>query len=55
MGTAGFLVALMGVLFSWLPGVNLILLVPGPIIFFHWHFKRPRGLAIAGFLSQFLI
>ncbi len=56
VGTAGFLVALMGVLFSWLPGLNLILWFLGLLFSFIGIFKRPRGLAIAGiFISIFNI
>ena len=54
IGTAGFLVALMGVLFSWLPGVNLILWFLGLLLSFIGIFKRPRGLAIAGFIISFV-
>lgn len=50
IGTAGFVVALMGVLLSWLPGVNLIIWSLGLVLSFIGIFKRPRGFAIAGFI-----
>jgi len=50
VGTAGFVVALIGVLFSWLPGANLILWFLGLLLSFIGIFKRPRGLAVAGII-----
>lgn len=48
LGTAGFVLALLSLLFSWTPVVNWILWVLGFIFSFIGIFKSPRGLAIAG-------
>ena len=39
---------------SWLPGVNAILWFIGLMLSFFGMFKRPRGLAIIGFLISIL-
>lgn len=54
IGTAGFVLALICALFSWLPGVNLILWSLGLLFSFIGLFKRPRGLAVAGFLISII-
>lgn len=48
LGTAGFVLALLSLLFSWTPVVNWILWVLGFIFSLIGIFKSPRGLAIAG-------
>lgn len=54
MGTAGFVLALISALFSWVPGVNLIIWLLGLLFSFIVMFKRPRGLAIAGFIISII-
>lgn len=48
VGTAGFVLALCGIFFSWIPGFNWILWALGFIFSFVGIFRKPRGLAIAG-------
>ena len=45
LGTAGFILALLGLIFSWVPGLGWAL---GLIFSFVGIFRTPRGLAIAG-------
>ena len=54
VGTAGFVIALICACLSWLPGVNAILWFIGRMLSFFGMFKRPRGLAIIGFLISIL-
>ena len=53
-GTAGFVIALISAIVFWLPFVSQILWVFGLIFSFIGLFKRPRGLAIAGFIISFV-
>lgn len=48
LGTAGFVLALLGLVFSWVPVLGWILWVLGLVFSFCGLFKQPRGLAIAG-------
>jgi hypothetical protein len=48
VGTAGFVLALLGVALCWIPGLNWVLWILGLILSFVGVFKAPRGLAIAG-------
>ncbi|MDR2962235.1 MAG: hypothetical protein LBU90_01115 [Bacteroidales bacterium] len=48
VGTAGFVLALLGVFTGWIPVLGWILWVLGLILSFAGVFKKPRGLAIAG-------
>jgi len=50
VGTAGFVLALLGLIFCWVPIVGWILCALGLILSFAGLFKSPRGLAIAGFI-----
>ena len=50
VGTAGFVIALICACLSWLPGVNVFLWFIGLLLSFFGMFKRPRGLAVIGFL-----
>jgi hypothetical protein len=50
MGTAGFVLALLGIFFSWIPIVDFIFWLLGLIFSFVGLFKEPRGLAITGFV-----
>lgn len=48
LGVAGFVLALIGLLFCWVPILNIILWILGLTLSFVGLFKKPRGLAIAG-------
>lgn len=54
IGTAGFVLALLSFLFDWIPGVGWIVWFLGALFSFIGLFKRPRGLAIAGFVLSFI-
>ena len=54
IGTAGFILALLGVIFSWTPILNWILWIIGLILSFVGVFKKPKGLAIAGLCLSLL-
>jgi hypothetical protein len=54
IGTAGFVISLVCTCLSWLPGVNLVLWFIGLLLSFVGMFKRPRGLAIAGFIISII-
>ena len=53
LGVAGFVVALIGVILSWIPFINVfgvILCGVGLILSLIAVFKKPRGLAIVGII-----
>lgn len=50
MGTAGFILALLSLILIWIPILNFIIWALGLLFSFIGLFKRPRGLAIAGFI-----
>ena len=52
LGTAGFVLALLGLIFSWMPGWGWVLWLLGLIISFVGIFRVPRGLAIAGLVMS---
>ena len=54
LGTAGFVLALLGLLFSWVPVFGWIVWFLGAVFSFCGIFKSPRGLAIAGLIISFL-
>ncbi len=54
LGTAGFIMALIALIFSWVPGVGWLVWFLGFLFSFIGLFKRPRGLAIAGFLISII-
>ena len=54
IGTAGFVLALLSLLFSWVPMVDFVLWFLGFLFSFIGLFKRPRGLAVAGFILSFI-
>ena len=54
IGTAGFILALLGVIFSWIPILNWILWIVGLILSFVGVFGKPKGLAIAGLCLSLL-
>lgn len=57
MGVAGFVLALLSFLFSWIPLVNFVDIILWPLGFifsFIGLFKSPRGLAITGLILSLL-
>jgi hypothetical protein len=54
VGTAGFVLALIGLIFCWVPVVNWILWILGAILSIVGCFREPRGLAIAGVVISFI-
>lgn len=54
MGTAGFVLALLGLIFCWVPVLDWILWLLGLIFSVIGLFRRPKGLAIAGVVISFL-
>lgn len=54
LGIAGFVLALLGLLFSWIPVFGWVLWVLGVVFSFIGVFKVPRGLAIAGLVISFI-
>ena len=50
VGTAGFVLSLISLIFSWLPGVNFLVWFIGFILSFIGIFRKPKGLAITGLL-----
>jgi hypothetical protein len=54
IGTAGFVLALLGLILCWVPVVDWILWVLGVILSIIGCFKEPRGLAIAGVVISFI-
>ena len=54
VGTAGFIFALMGIIFSWVPVVDFIVWFLGAFLSFIGLFKAPRGLAITGFILSII-
>ena len=50
IGVAGFVLALIGAIFCWLPILNWICLTLGFIFSLIGVFKKPKGLAIAGLI-----
>lgn len=54
LGTAGFVLALLAVVFCWVPFLDFILWLLGAIFSIIGLFKSPRGLAIAGTVISFI-
>ena len=54
LAVAGFVLALLGLLFSWVPVVGWILWTLGLIFSLIGVFRKPRGLAIAGLIITFI-
>lgn len=48
IGTAGMVLAILGLVFCWVPFLNYILIFLGQLFSFIGVFKKPRGKAIAG-------
>lgn len=55
IGIAGFIIALLGLIFCWVPVVDLILWFLGLIFSLIGLFKAPRGMAIAGLILSLII
>jgi hypothetical protein len=55
IGTAGFVLALLGLILCKVPTVNLILWLLGLIFSIIGCFRKPRGLAIAGVVISFAV
>ena len=53
-GTAGFVISLIALFLSWIPVFGWIIWFLGFILSFAGIFKRPRGLAIAGFILSII-
>lgn len=53
-GTAGFILALISLVLSWMPGVGWIVWFLGFLLSFIGMFKAPRGLAITGFIISII-
>jgi hypothetical protein len=54
VGTAGFVLALIGFIFCWVPILDWILWILGAILSIVGCFREPRGLAIAGVVISFI-
>ncbi len=54
LGTAGFVLALLGLIFCWVPILDWILWLLGVIFSFIGVFKPKKGLAIAGLVISFI-
>lgn len=54
MGTTGFVLALLGLIFCWVPVLDWILWILGLIFSIIGVFRKPKGLAIAGLVISFI-
>ena len=54
IGVAGFVIALVGLIFFWVPLVNFLLWLLGLVFSVVGVFKAPRGMAIAGLVISFI-
>lgn len=54
MGVAGFVLALLGLIFCWVPVIDWILWLLGVIFSVIGIFKPKKGLAIAGLVISFI-
>ena len=54
IGTAGFVLALIGIFLGWVPVLGWIVWLLGLILSFAGVFKKPRGLAIAGLVISLI-
>ena len=55
MGTVGFIISLLGLVFCWIPFVDIILWFLGLVFSIAGLFKAPRGMAIAGLILSSII
>ena len=54
MGTAGFVLALIGLFFSWIPILGWVIWFLGVLFSAIGVFRTPRGMAIAGLCISFI-
>lgn len=54
VGTAGFIISLISLILSWVPGVNWGVWFIGFLLSFFGMFSKPRGLAVAGILISLI-
>ncbi len=54
LGTAGFVLAILAIVFCWVPVLDWILWFLGALFSVIGLFKQPRGLAIAGTVISFI-
>jgi hypothetical protein len=54
IGVAGFVLALVGFFFSWVPVFGWIAWILGTVFSFIGVFKQPKGLSIAGLVISFI-
>ncbi|WP_147638258.1 hypothetical protein [Alistipes sp.] len=54
LGTAGFILALLALIFCWVPVLDWILWILGLVFSFCGVFKAPKGLAIAGLVISLI-
>ena len=54
LGTAGFVLALLSLILSWAPIVNLVMWFLGLLFSLIGVFKKPKGLAIAGLVISLI-
>ncbi len=54
IGTAGFVLALIGLILCWVPVLNWILWILGVVFSIIGVFKKPKGLSIAGLIISFI-
>ena len=54
IGVAGFILALIGLFFGWIPVIGWIIWILGLILSFIGVFKSPRGMAIAGLIISLI-
>lgn len=54
LGKAGFIIAIIALVFCWTPVLNFILWFLGALFSFIGVFRQPRGLAIAGLVISFI-
>lgn len=55
MGTAGFILALLGLLLAWVPVLGWILWFLGVIFSLIGLFRSPRGLAVVGIVLSLIV
>ena len=54
LGTAGFILALLALIFCWVPVLDWILWILGLVLSFCGVFKAPKGLAIPGLVISLI-
>lgn len=54
IGTAGFVLSLISLCLSWVPGINWFIWFLGMLLSFIGMFKQPKGLAVTGFLISLI-